>query len=123
MNRENRVPSTHECPLAWQQPFPFQQPTPICHSERSEEPAVRLDPSPIPKGKHTAHSNRANLSPTPLFLSPDTFCSLGAEPDFLLTVFANDQVCGSPQREPHAFNRSRGICSTADPYWRRQIRC
>jgi hypothetical protein len=42
--------------------------------------AVRLDPSPIPKGKPTPYPNRAYLSPMPLFLSPGTCCSLGAEP-------------------------------------------
>src|SRR6201995_4514280 len=36
----------------------------ICFStERSEESAVRLEPSPIPKGSSTANSHRAYFSP------------------------------------------------------------
>ena len=66
MNWESRVPSTHERPFPWQQAFPLQGPSPICHSERSEESAVRLDPSPIPKGNPTANSTVPIPSQTPL---------------------------------------------------------
>ncbi len=79
MNWETSGPFDTECPLPWQQPSPFQQPSPICHSERSEEPAVRLDPSPIPKGKHTANSNRA-------YLSPDTTVSISGHILFIRSV-------------------------------------
>src|ERR1700761_7676139 len=37
MNWKKSGPSTHKCPLLRQQPSPFQQPSPICHSERSED--------------------------------------------------------------------------------------
>ena len=53
-------------------------PSPIC-PERSEEPAVRLEPSPIPKGKHTANPNRA-------YLSPDTTVSISGHILFIRSV-------------------------------------
>jgi hypothetical protein len=54
-------------------------PSPFCHSEQSEESAVRLNPSPIPKGNPYRQTEPLS-SPTPLFLAQDTFSSLGAKP-------------------------------------------
>ena len=31
----------NNCPIPWQRSFPFQQPSPFCHPERSEGSAVR----------------------------------------------------------------------------------
>ncbi len=52
---------------------------------------MRLDPSPIPKGKHTANSNRA-------YLSPDTTVSISGHILFIRS-------------------EAERICSSADPSW------
>ncbi len=64
---------------------------------------MRLDPSPIPKGKHTANSNRA-------YLSPDTIVSISGHILFIRSSRLaeasrerNDRVSctGNQGRVPH----------------------
>ena len=63
-----------------------------------------------------------SMKPLPFPLSSRAY------PDFLLHSSHQRHLCGSRQREPHAFDRShnsrqeirgsRGICSSADPSWK-----
>jgi hypothetical protein len=87
--RWKAVPVAQQLPIPWQRSSPIQQPSPICHSERSEESAVRLDPSPIPKGKHTANSNRA-------YLSPDATVSISGH---ILFIRSKRLACGKLREE------------------------
>jgi hypothetical protein len=48
-------PKGMKTPRPWATFFSLQLPFPFCHSERSEESAVRLYPSPIPEGDPTAN--------------------------------------------------------------------
>ena len=61
-------------------------------------------------------------------ISSSAGCSLGAYPDFLLHRSHQRHFCGSPQREPHAVDRSynsrqeirgsQGICGSTDLSWK-----
>ncbi len=52
---------------------------------------MRLDPSPIPKGKHTANSNRA-------YLSPDTIVSISGHILFIRSEAEGSAVLNQPQK-------------------------
>jgi hypothetical protein len=81
----------------------------------------------IAKGS-TLPTTALSLGNGPLFATTLSFLSSRAYPDFLHHSSQQRHLCGSPQREPHAVDRSRnprqeirgsrGICGSADLSWK-----
>jgi hypothetical protein len=78
---------------------------------------VRLDPSPIPKGKLTANSNRAYLSPdTTVSISGHILFILRACDFFDLSCFnLSNQLCLIPTQSRHPERSASQI------YWKQRL--